>query len=475
MSSSTARLRDAGRTPPVDLSLPLAAGKPLLIRQWLRILPGKRLVGRGEWNGQQVLAKLFIATGAERHWQRESVGILALQRAGITTPALLDSGELPGGGRYLLTEYLPGAQSLQQLWERLPDRSPGSPEAVAILQGALEAIAAMHAQGLAQTDLHLGNFLQDAQQLYVIDGDAIEAKGPGKPLGLPMAQSNLALFFAQLMPQWDQQVDHLLQSYLACHPLPGLQSQHLLMDIHAQRQIRLDGFLDKTLRDCSQFAVERSCNRFAVVLRSEQETLASLLAEPDSVFNGKPLLKDGGSSTVTRATVGGREMVIKRYNIKGFGHWLTRFWRPSRAWNSWLAAWRLEFLGIATPRPLAMIERRIGPWRRQAWLISEYCPGPNLLQQLGETGAAIPDPMTADALLGTFNQLVAASISHGDFKATNLLWHDRQVVLIDLDVMQAHRSEAGRRKAWAKDRARFIRNWPAGSALAQWLESVMPR
>src|SRR5690606_14676198 len=102
-----------------------------------------------------------------------------------------------GGGRYLLTEYLPGAQSLQQLWERLPDRSPGSPEAVAILQGALEAIAAMHAQGLAQTDLHLGNFLQDAQQLYVIDGDAIEAKEPGKPLGLPMAQSNLALFFAQ--------------------------------------------------------------------------------------------------------------------------------------------------------------------------------------------------------------------------------------------------------------------------------------
>ncbi len=90
--STTARLREAGRTPPVDISLPLAAGQPLLIQQWLRILPGKRLVGRGEWNGRQVLAKLFIATGAERHWQRESVGIQALQRAGITTPALLDSG-----------------------------------------------------------------------------------------------------------------------------------------------------------------------------------------------------------------------------------------------------------------------------------------------------------------------------------------------------------------------------------------------
>lgn len=473
--STTARLREAGRTPPVDISLPLAAGQPLLIQQWLRILPGKRLVGRGEWNGRQVLAKLFIATGAERHWQRESVGIQALQRAGITTPALLDSGELPGGGCYLLTEYLPGAQSLQQHWEQLADRSPGNAEAVAILRDALLAIAAMHAQGLAQTDLHLGNFLQDQQRLYVIDGDAIEVAEPGKPLPLTTAQANLALFFAQLMPEWDAQVDHLLPSYLDVNPLHGLDRQQLLAQIQKQRQTRLNNFLGKTLRDCSQFAVQHSFNRFAVVLRSEQQALAPLLADPDNAFGGTPLLKDGGSSTVTMATVGGREVVVKRYNIKGFGHWLTRFWRPSRAWNSWLAAWRLQFLGIATPTPLAMIERRIGPWRRQAWLISEYCPGPNLLQQLGETGAAIPDPMTADALLGTFNQLVAASISHGDFKATNLLWHDRQVVLIDLDVMQAHRSEAGRRKAWAKDRARFIRNWPADSALAQWLESVMPR
>ena len=474
MSSSTARLREAGRQPPLPLSLPVA-GAVLEIRQWLRILPGKRLVGQGEWRGQQVLAKLFIATGAERHWQRESVGVQALQRAGITTPALLDSGELPGGGRYLLTEYLPGARSLQQCWKQLADRSPGNPEAVAILQRALRTIAAMHARGLAQTDLHLGNFLQAQQQLYVIDGDAIEAAEPGKPLALSAAQANLALFFAQLMPEWDRQVEHLLQSYLGHHALPGLDQQGLLELIRAQRQNRLDNFLGKTLRDCSQFAVQRSCNRFAVVLRSEQQALAPLLADPDSAFGGAPLLKDGGSSTVALASVGGRELVIKRYNIKGFGHWLTRFWRPSRAWHSWLAAWRLQFLGIATPTPLAMIERRIGPWRRQAWLVSEYCPGPNLLQQLGESGAAIPDSTTADALLGVFQQLVDAGISHGDFKATNLLWQDDQVVLIDLDVMQAHRSEAGRGKAWARDRARFIRNWPADSALAQWLESVMPR
>jgi hypothetical protein len=47
-------------------------------------------------------------------------------------------------------------------------------------------------------------------------------------------------------------------------------------------------------------------------------------------------------------------------------------------------------------------------------------------------------------------------------------------VLIDLDAMQAHRNEASWRSAWQKDRQRFIRNWPADSALVTWLKEHMP-
>lgn len=473
MSSLTATLRAAGRTPPLNEPLLLDTA-PLVIRQWLRILPGKRLVGRGEWQGRPVLAKLFIAPGAARHWQREQQGIEALLGAGIATPALLASGELAGGGRYLLTDFIAEGQTLQQQWEALRDSSPHCPEAVAILQRALTTIAAMHTRGLAQTDLHLGNFLQDAAQLYVIDGDAIEVSAAGQALALPAVLDNLGLFFAQLTPKWDVHLEPLLAYYRRGNPVAGLEIADLRASVTAQRQQRLDNFLGKTLRDCSQFAVNQSWERFSAVLRQERAALAPLLADPDRAFGNQPLLKDGGSSTVTRTQLSDRTLVVKRYNIKSFGHWLSRFWRPSRAWHSWLAAWRLQFLGIATPQPLAMIERRLGPWRRQAWLITEFCPGPNLFSLLGESGEAIPDPQTAEALLHVFRQLVAARISHGDFKATNLLWQDGQVVLIDLDAMQAHTDEARWRKAWTRDRARFIRNWPADSALAGWLESAMP-
>lgn len=472
MSHLTARLREYGRTPPEPMTLPLAEGE-LRIRRWLRVLPGKRLVGHGELNGQPVLAKLFIATGAERHWQRESVGIQALQRAALSTPALLASGELAGGGRYLLTEYLTDARSLQQLWDELADQHPGSAAAEAVLRCALTLIGRMHRQGLQQTDLHLGNFLQQGDELYVIDGDAIEVSDPGRPLSDAARLDNLGLFFAQLPPEWDQRMRELLGTYMiSCDG--GLDATAVVTATARRRQARLQQFLDKTLRDCTQFAVSRRFDRFISVLRSEQALLAPLLADPDSAFAGQPLLKAGGSSTVTRVTLGGRELVVKRYNIKGPGHWLKRFWRPSRAWHSWLAAWRLDFLGIATPQPLAMIERRFGPLRSQAWLISEYCPGENLLQHLGEQGERVPQGREAQQLLRPFHQLHAARISHGDFKATNLLWHQEQAVLIDLDAMQTHDEPTAWQRAWQKDRARFIRNWPEGSALRLWLEANLP-
>lgn len=476
MTSTTAMLRAAGREPPLPSQLMLTEGSALEVQQWLRILPGKRLVGQGEWRGQQVLVKLFIAPGAERHWQRESVGIQALQRAGITTPDLLDAGELPGGGRYLLTAFLSDACSLQQCWDELTDQSPNSEAATTILQSALTTIGSMHARGLAQTDLHLGNFLRDGQGLlYVIDGDAIEADKPGRPLAASIAQTNLALFFAQLTPDWDAHQTRLLKAYLQAAESMPVDQQLLLADVQRQRKQRLDDFLRKTLRDCSQFAVHHSFDRLSVVLRSEQHWLAPLLADPNSVFTDQPLLKDGGSSTVTRATLDGREVVIKRYNIKGFGHWLKRFWRPSRAWHSWLAGWRLSFLGIATPQPLAMIEQRIGPWRRQAWLVTEYCPGQDLLQLLGEAGDRVPLGSEAKHLLQPFQQLTAMRISHGDCKATNLLWHEDAVVLIDLDALQAHSKQSKWRQAWQRDRARFIRNWPSGSALQGWLQDNLPK
>lgn len=472
MSVGIQVLRNSGREPPAPVEVVTDAGV-LSVQRWLRILPGRRLVGMAELNGEQVLAKLFIADRARTHWQRELDGLTALQHADIASPALIASGELEHGAWFVCTAFLPEAQTLQQCWDQLPLRRAGQPEATALLGQALQEIAQLHARGLVQTDLHLGNFLLQGAQLYVIDGDAIQRVNDGQALTSRQAEDNLAIFFAQLNADWDELVELLLIDYLQVNPL-ALNPDRLAAEIRKVRAGRLDGWLGKALRDCTDFMVRRNWWRFVVTAREYATDLSALLDQPDLPFDGVPTLKDGGSSSVTRTSEAGRELVIKRYNIKGLGHWLTRFWRPSRAWHSWLAAQRLRFLNIATPAPLAMIESRFGPLRRRAWLICEYCPGPNLLELFGTEGSSAPSVHQAEALLTLSRQLSEARLTHGDFKATNLLWHQEQVWLIDLDGMQAHRSDAAWQAAWRNDRARLIRNWPAHSPLAQWLDASLP-
>lgn len=455
--ASAASLRAAGRRPPVPGSIELADGTLLTVENWLRILPGKRLTGVGRWRGKIVLAKLFVAArGGARHWERERSGAAILAANHLPTPGLLASGRLAGGGYYVLYDYLDGARS---------------PDAAAAVELAMvfERVGHMHARGLLQEDAHLANFLIREDRLYVIDGAAI------RPARTEADRAdNLALLFAQLPPATEAEMrTALLAAYRTGNAQAVVDATHLSAAIARARQTRLRDYLDKSLRDCSLFKVVRRVDRFFAAVRTEADLLAPLIHDPDAWLEKGIPLKRGRTVTLALVEVDGRQLVIKRYNIKGPKHALSRCWRPSRAWHSWIEGHRLQFLGIATPRPLALIERRFGPLRGTAWLIAEYCPGENLAARLASGPDALPT--TERAAIGRlFSQLAAARISHGDLKATNLLWHDGRISLIDLDATRQHDSAATFARSWRKDRARLLRNWPADSALARAVADALP-
>jgi tRNA A-37 threonylcarbamoyl transferase component Bud32 len=202
--------------------------------------------------------------------------------------------------------------------------------------------------------------------------------------------------------------------------------------------------------------------------------LAPLVADSDHWLDRGIPLKRGRTATLALVELGGRKLVIKRYNIKSPGHALSRCWRPSRAWHSWVEGHRLSFLGIATPRPLAMIEQRLGPLRGRAWLIVEYCAGESLATHLAGFSDVEPPAAELQAVRELFSKLADAHVSHGDLKATNLLWSDEGLNLIDLDAMRQHVNATSYARAWRKDRARFLQNWPDDSALRCAMETVLP-
>lgn len=146
------------------------------VAQSLRVPPGQRYVGRAQWQGREVLAKLLVGDKAERHFVRELRGVQLLAEQGLKTPELLVHGSTPGGGGWLLFEFLDDAESLGDAWQAVAHLAWLDDARQQVLGEALAAIAGLHRQGLWQEDLHLDNLLRQNGSLYLIDGGGVRAE-----------------------------------------------------------------------------------------------------------------------------------------------------------------------------------------------------------------------------------------------------------------------------------------------------------
>ena len=472
-------LKNAGRTPslPLTVSLADAAGAAdLQLLSLMRVLPGQRYVGAGVWRGRPVLTKLLVGNKAARHFQRELEGVKLLAAQGMTTPLLLADGLMEGEGGWLLFEFLEGAESLGDAWNKVESLPVLADEQSAVLAEALGAIGQLHGKGLWQEDLHLDNLLRHGGQLYLIDGAGICAESAGQPLSRQKVLENLGVFFAQLPKSLEPFTEELLVFYLLSNSEHALPLEALQKQIDKVRAWRLKDFLIKVGRECTLFSVKRGAFGLRAIRREEEAAMLPVLEQADALLDQGHLYKTGGAASVGKVEVAGRPLVIKRYNIKNFAHWLKRFWRPSRAWHSWREGNRLAFLGIATPKPLAVLETRFLWLRSKAYLITEYLAGPDIIERFApyvESGAAPEAEL--QALDQLFARLIAERISHGDFKGHNLFWQEDRWALIDLDSMCQHGSVSSFAPAYARDRARFMRNWPESSALYQVIDQRLPR
>ena len=472
-------LKNAGRNPslPLSISLADAAGPAdLQLLTLLRVLPGQRYVGAGVWRGRPVLAKLLVGSKASRHFQRELNGVRLLADQGLTTPLLLADGLKEGEGGWLLFDFLEGAHSLGDAWQQVESLPLLADEQTAVLADALGAIGQLHRKGLWQEDLHLDNLLRQRGRLYLIDGAGICAETPGQPLSRQKVLENLGVFFAQLPKSLEPFTEELLVYYLLSNGEHALPMEALQKQINKVRSWRLRDYLDKVGRECTLFSVQRGAFGLRAIRREEEAAMLPVLDRADALLDQGHLYKTGGAASVGRVQIDGRTLVIKRYNIKGFAHWLKRFWRPSRAWHSWREGNRLAFLGIATPKPLAVLEKRFFWLRSRAYLVTEFLPGPDIIERFApyvESGDAPEAELLA--LDQLFAELIGERISHGDFKGHNLFWQQDRWAMIDLDAMRQHASVSSFAPAYARDRARFMRNWPESSALYQVIDQRLPR
>ncbi len=190
--------------------------------------------------------------------------------------------------------------------------------------------------------------------------------------------------------------------------------------------------------------------------------MKSFLEDPDIAFDilDDLLLKNGNSATLVQYKINDNDLVIKRYNMKTRAHALRRAFKESRADHSWQYAHILQKKGINTPNPIAMKEKRFGPFRNKAYFICEYVKGPTAFHFFHDTQISYEKKsIIAAQIVSIFDKLKSSLIIHGDMKATNIIIHNNKPYLLDLDSMRIHKNKYMFMLAWQKDMKRFMRNW----------------
>jgi len=444
------QLRSGRRDIELPAVLRLAGGEAPECEAMLRLFPAKRAVMRAKWRGRPALVKLFLNTPSGRRGaKRERAGFDALRTIGMPTPDLLLDARCMDGNHALVFSFIERAHRLGDAW-----RAHGDFDAARI---GLQLIARLHRNACLHTDPHLDNFLidDDGARVYVIDVGSI-ARRPNTTYGA-WQRNNLAYFLAQFAPAQRAR----LTDALSAHYPQAASDPKLPRAVARAWRNRVARYMKKCMRDCSDFAVRRSWRRLAVWRRALTADnlggdLADFLRDPEAWMARGECLKAGNSATVTRALMDGREVVIKRNNIKDAGHGLRRCLRATRSCINWRNAHLLGFSGIATPAPLAFVESRWGPLRLGGYYVCAFCDAPSAADKYRD---ASPDDAELQQFRALFARLHRARICHGDLKASNLLVTEDGVALVDLDSLKMHARAESHKRCADKDRRRFLLNW----------------
>lgn len=427
----------------------------------IRIVPRKRLLAFGKWGGKEVAVKLFYENrNAKRDAERDAFGIESLMQTNVPTAQLLYKGNIDKGRIYILIfEKINQAVSLETLWQEQKNSDAMRP----LLRAVTIELATQHVLGILQNDLHLHNFLITKKNIYTLDGGKIDYIE--QPLDTQNSIEYLALFLVQFGVGVSNLQRELFDIYAKSRGwlVKPADIKTFNKCLAQQTEERMRKYKRKIFRSCSAFNKINKINKTIIYDRQyESSQFQHLLLNPDAyVDNPEALvLKAGRSSTVVKVVVDGRELVIKRYNIKNVWHGLRRCLRATRAQKSWRVSQQLYASGITTPKPVAFIENTFLGFRGKSYFIMDYLAGQHLESYFSDHKNNMQAcERMAKHSLDLLRNLTKLRITQGDLKMTNMLVANDTPYLIDFDGAMEYISTITLRRAFKNELNRFMQNW----------------
>jgi tRNA A-37 threonylcarbamoyl transferase component Bud32 len=425
----------------------------------LRILPGKRLTAVASMNGEKVVAKLFFHPQAwKRKLNKELAGMQEFEQHRLASPKVLSQHSIKGSGAVILIEYLETGINLADYFAN--EKAVTSSEGKKVWSLLFNALCSCHNTGLWQGDMHLGNYMLFQDQLYLVDGGDVHRLS--KPLQKYRRLENIADFISQFPVSFDAHADLMLDSYQADYKeFCSADLAKIRPRVQSLRIQRLCDFEKKVFRSTSANCKTKTATYHSVHDRTLQgHDFCAFTKNPDSYVKQDQMLKDGHTTTVVQASICGIAMVLKRYNIVGVRQAIKHLFVESRAHRCWRNASMLGLLGIHTPRPYLFLEERLyWVFQRRSYFLTEKIQANNLLLQLEDTNEKVDEAKLITAFANFFEIMYSYQISHGDMKATNFIFQEDKLYVLDLDAMQRHRFKWWSSKRSMSDIKRFEKNW----------------
>ena len=422
----------------------------------IRTVPGRRRIYDSVWNEKNVIVKVFsheISSGI--HLKREWRGLRNLQKRGLSSPEPLFYGRTEDDQWAIVIEKILDSSTVLDSLDGLSEQS----DRLNLLTQVCRELARQHSKGVLQKDLHLGNFLLADNKVYALDpgqmrffyGELIKSE----------SISQVALLLSGLPNLDEQNIRVLCEEYFNERGWKFEKSDEAILhkQIIIQTKKAIKRALKKSLRTSKRFTRIKTGKHTAVFDKDfcPHDNPTDLLEQIDSLMDSGQILKEGNTCYVSRFTWNEKDVVVKRYNNKGFFHSLRHTIKGSRARRSWLNAYRLGLLEISTPKPLAYIESYNGKLIHQSYIVTEYVQGRAFYYFIEDKDISKQElSEIIRQVIALLDELGKHKISHGDLKNSNILITESGPVITDLDAMKVHIFNQAYKARREKDLSRLI-------------------
>lgn len=349
----------AMQTMPFEMELTGSNGtrQAVCCRERLRVIPQRRTVFAGSWQGRPVIVKRFEDCFSGYRCGREKRGLERLLARGLATPKVLLSGKDAGGHHVLVIETIENAADVLTAIQSLSFENAVRD----LLLAVFRYVADMHRAGVVQKDFHLGNFLIAGSTVYAIDPACMRFRHA--PIAPEPSYRQLAVLLATLprpfLAAWDVAFVQLYCTLRGLTYSPDVMERIRCL-AERRRAKRLPHALKKTLRNSKHFFVLQTPGCRGVFCREAFDS-------------------DTARRFMEQIELHGEASIEKDYEIIRYepGNRLQAFvWRmvQSPARRDWLNAWRLLYGGGTGPRPAAFIEKGNFAFLNKAWYIAGGIP-----------------------------------------------------------------------------------------------------